>query len=180
MPGSLQDISQTDALSWQELKTAAEAGFEELLRHQEAAATAGQQQCGQVSWRRPGMSRPKGGTPYSATALGDPALQACKFAREPCSSNSMPAVGDNGLMHQNKQSHHQRSKSMPWAAARASSRCHKTAWPASFLQVPVSFPHHQHVQALVHTPAAIMPLEAPACLQHQNGQTGCNRYWTGH
>ncbi|WIA09111.1 hypothetical protein OEZ85_008523 [Tetradesmus obliquus] len=55
---------QADALSWQELKLAAEAGFEELLRHQEAAAAAGT-----ASLRCPGMSRAKGGGAVPAAAV---------------------------------------------------------------------------------------------------------------
>jgi hypothetical protein len=52
----VQGSDQADALSWHELKLAAEAGFETLLRHQEAAAAAGAS-----SMRCPGMSRAKGG-----------------------------------------------------------------------------------------------------------------------
>jgi len=58
-------VDQSEALSWQELKLAAEAGFEELLKHQEAAAEA---ELPQQNWRRPGMSRPKGGTPNVSPA----------------------------------------------------------------------------------------------------------------
>lgn len=60
----LQGSDQADALSWQELKLAAEAGFEELLRHQEAAAAAGT-----ASLRCPGMSRAKGGGAVPAAAV---------------------------------------------------------------------------------------------------------------
>jgi len=62
---ALQDtnLPADDGLSWQELKVAAEAGFEELLRTQEAAAmaaaAAGQQHT--PAWRRPGMTRATGG-----------------------------------------------------------------------------------------------------------------------
>eukprot|EP00775_Hariotina_reticulata_P013646 gene13646-13769_t len=62
---SSKGVDQSEALSWQELKLAAEAGFEELLKHQEAAAIT---EPPQQSWRRPGMSRPKGGTPYVSPA----------------------------------------------------------------------------------------------------------------
>jgi hypothetical protein len=63
----LQGSDQADVLSWQELKLAAEAGFEELLRHQEAAAAAA---AGTASMRCPGMSRAKGGgaVPTAAAA----------------------------------------------------------------------------------------------------------------
>lgn len=50
-----------DALSWQELKLAAEAGFEELLRMQEAAAAAANGQQASPARRRPGMTRATGG-----------------------------------------------------------------------------------------------------------------------
>lgn len=59
-----------DALSWQQLKLAAEAGFEELLRMQEAAAAAGGagQQVSSPAWRRPGMTRVTGGGGSTAEA----------------------------------------------------------------------------------------------------------------
>lgn len=66
----------TDALSWQELKLAAEAGFEELLRAQEAAAAAAGQQAAWGSssaWRRPGMTRATGGGGTTAEAWPGPA-----------------------------------------------------------------------------------------------------------
>lgn len=56
-----------DALSWQELKLAAEAGFEELLRVQEAAAAASGQNVS-PAWRRPGMTRTTGGGGSTAGA----------------------------------------------------------------------------------------------------------------
>lgn len=111
--GVVQGSNQVDALSWQELKLAAEAGFEELLRHQEAAA-AGQQAAGAASWRCPGMARPKGGgavvtgqvaaAVVTTVAVTEPGMQAdssgssssissttCLLADEhfnPCASSS--------------------------------------------------------------------------------------------
>lgn len=63
-----------DALSWQQLKLAAEAGFEELLRMQEAAAAAGGagQQVSSPAWRRPGMTRVTGGGGSTAEAWPGP------------------------------------------------------------------------------------------------------------
>jgi hypothetical protein len=57
------------ALSWQDLKMAAEAGFEQLLKMQEAAA---RQQVNPGS-RRPGMTRAKGGGGSTAEAWVGPA-----------------------------------------------------------------------------------------------------------
>jgi hypothetical protein len=71
----VQGSDQADALSWHELKLAAEAGFEELLRHQEAAAAAGTS-----SMRCPGMLRAKGGGAVPAAAAGASAGAAANAA----------------------------------------------------------------------------------------------------
>lgn len=77
---ALQDthLPADDGLSWQELKVAAEAGFEELLKTQEAAAmaaaAAGQQHT--PAWRRPGMTRATGGGGSTAEQwAGAPGLE---------------------------------------------------------------------------------------------------------
>jgi hypothetical protein len=67
-----------DALSWQELKLAAEAGFEQLLKMQEAAAAAAAGQQANPGWRRPGMTRATGGGGSTAEAWVGPAQGTCR------------------------------------------------------------------------------------------------------
>jgi hypothetical protein len=67
----------TDALSWSELKLAAQEGFEELLRHQQAAAATDASSTGSPgTWRRPGMTRPRGGGPCATTAVAPQGVHA--------------------------------------------------------------------------------------------------------